>query len=677
MLFVPLAAQEPDPATHPAADPAAEPAVLSGTVLAPDGTPAAGAAVELRRYLLQDTNSLDVRHNRVAQRVERLTCGADGTFHAELPNGLPFELRAQAGRSAVEVVRRVWAGETLTVHLRRSALLEGVVTRKADGRPLRATLRAWAPVTGVELLRGETDEVGHYFFAGLPPETITLEVQPASGKEPDWAKLVLLPGRTLRHDVQVEDMEVLPGRVIDAATLRPIAGAEVSDSWTFDRSVATDAKGDFLLHGVQWEELHAQAPGYGKLCLKPGANPRNVEVALQPGRKVRGRVVDASGKPLANAYVAVTADARVDDVQQTDWLPLFTGPDGAFAFDAVRRDVVHCLFLRRDGHATLLYDFPDDESKRDEIDFGTLTLPAAVYLTGRVTDEHGVPIAGTPVSLGGAQHDRYRFCGGKQAKEPRGGFYVNGRNTVTDSLGRYHFADLGVGRYRLRARVEQVTPRLVGSSVIETETATVVTREGQAVAHQDFTIALGRSLRGGVMTASGGAPPMVALRYGGAGGADAGTLVVATGVPFRLFQLPAGKITLEATPCDFSGAPAAGDGRVAVRVVDMGEANAAAPAQPQTASRGAPLWLCLPEPQWVQAFVVDGTGAPLSGVEVTASGKNGQGLGARRTDDRGSVAFFLGEQSGVRLHVQSAGGSRPVDSELLAPGTANAVLVCR
>ncbi|MEZ5964333.1 MAG: carboxypeptidase regulatory-like domain-containing protein [Planctomycetota bacterium] len=656
----------PIPAQADAGAAAPEPAVLSGTVLLADGTPAAGATVELRRYLLLDTGSIDVVNGHRAQQVLHTTCGDDGTFHAELPRGVPFELRTHAGRSAIEVLRRVYAGETPTIRLRRGALLEGVVTHEADGRPARAQVRAWAPVSGVELLRGETDDAGHYVFAQLPPETITLEVQPDTGKEPGWARLVLVAGRTLRHDVQVERLDPRPGRVIDATTGQPIAGAEVSDSWTFDRVARSDAKGSFELHGPQWDELHARAPGYGKICIAPGAGARDFEVALQPGRKVRGTIVDTAGRPLAGVYVAATADARVGNLQQTDWLPQFTGADGRFAFDAVRRDIPHCLFLRRDGHATLVYDFPHDEAQREEIDFGTLTLPPAIYLTGRVTDEHGVPIVGTPVSLGGNQDDRYRFCDGKQDKDPRGGFYVNGRHTVTDSLGRFHFADLGVGRYRVRARVEQVTPRLVGSSVIETETATVVTKAGQTLARHDFTIKLGRNLRGGVMTASGEAPPPVSLRFGDADQSDgAKPLLVQTGIPFRLFQLPAGKITLEAAPCDAAwGQPLPDDDRVAVRVLDeIGD---------------GPVWLCLPAAQWVQAFVVDAAGKPVVGVEVEATGAGGTRLGTPKTDERGSVSVFLGEEKAARLRLPSAGSEgRPLLSELLAAGTANTVLVRR
>ena len=95
-----------------------------------------------------------------------------------------------------------------------------------------------------------------------------------------------------------------------------------------------------------------------------------------PVHKPADRLHHTASDGLDMVRVHFDADDRIDDIQQTDWLAQFTAADGTFAFDEVRRDIPHCLYLRRDGHATLVYDFPDDEKQRDEIDFGAITMPA-------------------------------------------------------------------------------------------------------------------------------------------------------------------------------------------------------------------------------------------------------------------------------------------------------------
>ncbi|MEE9128081.1 MAG: hypothetical protein V3U11_13175, partial [Planctomycetota bacterium] len=527
------------------------------------------------------------------------------------------------------------------VHLSKPAFLEGIVLQAGTRKPVaNARVRGWSTATHVELLRGATNEAGHFRFSGIMPVGMTLEVLPRDAQSPRWQRLELIAGRNLRCDLTVEAGATLRGVVKDARTGKPIAAAEISDSWTFKRLVRTDTAGRYELRGREYDEIYVRASGYGKQGLRLGDDDE-LNVALEPGRRVSGRIVDTKGKPVASVYVAVVGTERIANQQQTDWEALFTDVDGRFSYASVRRDIPHCLLVRADGFGTLVYDFPENENKRESIDFGSITLPEAVYLGGRVLDERGLPILGTPVTLSGTNADRYRFLArpaGVDPREPRGSFYINIRKTMTDSLGRYHFADLAPGNYRVKARVEEVTPRVVRSSIIESET-TVVRLDGTKPSlRHDFAIKLGRTLRGRMMTPSGQVPPQAQITVQ-VDGEDSGhkPMYLRPGLPFRLFQLPPGRLAITAWPCTRAGMPI-----VDPKTIRAGTRRGVFSAEGIT-------WICYSEPAWVQAFVQDKTGQPVTGVRVVATDATGREVAGRSTDHRGSVSLHVGDGTTVRL----------------------------
>src|SRR5206468_10262632 len=106
------------------------------------------------------------------------------------------------------------------------------------------------------------------------------------------------------------------GRVIDAVTKEPIAGADVGEVMWVLRSVHADAGGEYVYRGVRGQgpvALQARAKGYGPQThiFRSSSNvddlPDHYDFALSQGRRVRGRVVDSGGKAIADAYVAAVA----------------------------------------------------------------------------------------------------------------------------------------------------------------------------------------------------------------------------------------------------------------------------------------------------------------------------------------------------------------------------------
>jgi len=636
-------------------------ATATGIVLLPDGSPAAGATIELRRNLLADTNALDL--DRPWSKPVTITCGEDGTFACELPVGLPHELCATAGGSAIAVAPRVYAGEKLTLQLERPAMVEGVVTDSDGSVVAGATARIHQGESGTRTQVTATDSAGHYAATLLLAGRASIEIHPVDGKPEDYVRVVLSSGRTVRCDVRLAAGERVEGRVVDARTKAAIAGAEVAAEWPFEVTVRTDAEGHFALRrGDGGQELHARAPGYGRLAVRgAGAGPHTIE--LLPARRVRGVVVDASNRPIAGVYVAATASHDAG-MQQIDWVATRTGADGTFQLDA-RADVPHCLFLRADGLGTLVYDFPDDERRADAIDFGRIAMRPAIYLTGRVLDENGAPVVGAPVWCKGTNRDRGRFGGG-DGSTVRGSFYVNGRSTYTDSLGRWHLADVAAGNYEIGARAEEVTPRLVGTVVVEAAPFRARIDGSAPMVQHDFAVTLGRTLRGRVIMPSGGTVPdsIVTLEE-----ADTGRvpLLLHRRESFWMLALPQGDLTLGVGPSDLSGKPTTLAGVMA------------ATRRGVRTDRGV-VTLCLGEAGWVQAFVVDEHGAPVQGARVTAGDAHDQVVAERTTDRYGSAALAVGTVDVVTLVVRRSGaGAGQVDarSDKVATGTSNLVLVVK
>jgi hypothetical protein len=295
-------------------------------------------------------------------------------------------------------------------------------------------------------------------------------------------------------------------------------------------------------------------------------------------------------------------------------------------------------------------------------------------VTGTIADEHGRPIAGAPVTLAGTNSDRARF-GGAGGHE-RGGFYVNRRGTRTDSLGRFHLRDVAPGHYKLEARVDELEDRLVGSSSVEAQPLSLQVGRQAAREQEDFVIPLGRQLVGRVMAPSGAVPPSVTITYTVDGASDGHKpLLVRPGKTFRLFRLSEGELALEAAPCSYLGEPLPTEGgprgvvRHAVR------------------SLAGTVWICLEEDGWVQAFVVDGNGAPVPGARVAVLGADGREIASRASDARGSAAFFVGKAAEVTVVAEPqhadgvAGGAgsgvTAVKSPVVKAGTSNVELVLR
>lgn len=232
-------------------------------------------------------------------------------------------------------------GDGLTFKLRRGITMGGIVVH-ADDQPVEgvtvvATVKKYGPgkraanPTGLEIyyeVPSRTGRNGRWRSDSVPPgaEEVSLQLihpdfvcdgSTTLGNRGRSPKLAALLDRSDRQ-VLLRGLRV-DGRVLDDQG-RPIAGARVVDSTqglTFLPYVwhaATDREGRFHIHLPRGKtvNLTVQAQGYQPAIREVASSQGGptVEFRLPPGRRLRGRVVDPRGKPIAGADITIPSYSR-------------------------------------------------------------------------------------------------------------------------------------------------------------------------------------------------------------------------------------------------------------------------------------------------------------------------------------------------------------------------------
>lgn len=523
---------------------------LTGEVRDVHGRPLPGALVEVRRRASAGTNSLDLVYNRVLHPVGTGETDDRGHFRLSVPEHRPLEVRIRAAGHATAMFDGVFGGEHLLVDLVAGAVLEGRITSKSTGLGMAGVhLRGFA-VGAKDLLAGDTDGSGGFRFAGLPPGPLTLSVEPDVLAAPGWKAVVLEAATVLRIDFALEDGIAIRGQVTDERSGDPIVGALVGAGWTFRRPVTTDTDGRYLLSGFGGPgvyDIHVRASGYGKAQheFEYDAMPTEeveLDFVLPPARAAIGRVVGADGVGREGVYVAGVGTDFSEGGQRHDWDATRTDADGRFRLSNLTPTLRHQLLVRPDGLAVLIFDFPSDEEQHAVLDLGTIELVPAARMVGVVVDGEGQPRPDIPLVLDGRGDAVGRYGG--DPVERLSLSYTENRKSRTDRRGRFHFADLAPGTYRLTARIP-------GSPIAATLSATVT--EGQALDHLVMVIPIGLAIRGHVVDPDGQPCRWVWMRLSGVAlSRGSSTPTTDAEGAFEITGLDPGRYTLHADPSSFN-----------------------------------------------------------------------------------------------------------------------------
>lgn len=522
-------AVRPDPTT-----PSSSERRIRGHVVFEDGSPAVGATVEARSTVGEEGAAL-VGPRGVGELLGSTASDARGEFTIAVGSANRIDLLATHPTRSFAVASGVALDDEPELVLERYAELRGHVRRKADGAPVsNATLRVFRAKESWRERTLQPALDGTYAFTDLVPGHFSVSVESTEYADPDWENVEVAPGQVLQLDFDLLDGVVVRGRVTDATTHEPIAGAEVSAGWTFRSTVTTDAEGRYEYRGfgdVGIHDLHCRARGYGRtetarLSVSAREPERSIDFSLTRAHRARGVLVDRTGTPIAGARVFGFAsefvqvpgsESNVGSMKQLfDLQSTTSGADGSFLLEDLRPDARHALYIEPRSHAIVVYDFPSDELARDEVDFGSLTIASSQRIQGFLTRSNSIPIGRGRVTLRGTNEDRLRFSGDATAVS-RG--FVDERSTITSSAGEFSFDRVAPGNYQL------AYARDAGAVEI---TTTVVVIDGEDLLGTMLVVPADHTIRGRIECEGGTLPKLAnisAIQSDDVFGQDTATLM--------------------------------------------------------------------------------------------------------------------------------------------------------
>lgn len=458
---------------------------VSGTVRAPDGSPA--AAIEV----------VAADGPRVEPRTVTWT-DAQGAFTLEhVPPGprTLWALRpgANVARAAIVVPPEGGRLAGLELAFARGPALTGRVLDEAD-----------EPVAGLFVLLGpfqdasqwvdpvRTDANGRFGFEDLPDPPFSLTLF-GSGTTRLETRIESLDGteRVLR----VQSAASLAGTVLDGTTGSPLPAftlrariavptiADVMDTvaqrWSSPGLPFVDPNGTFRVQGMDLRPgttltVEVSAPGYGThqttrraelapdpaafvLTLFPAATVRGTVRDADDGRPLAGlRVTRAGPDPLAPAFVHVSTRAgeaapSLDPTRDVE-PPVLTDSDGRFTLHDVAPGPLQLAL--GDEFGTLAQDGPFNVPAGATLE-RHIAVRRPAPLTGRATDPDGRAVAGASIRIEAESESHHG---------------ARGRRTTTDAEGRFRLEHVPAGTYRLtwaEQRGSAYIPLLARTIVVE------------------------------------------------------------------------------------------------------------------------------------------------------------------------------------------------------------------
>jgi uncharacterized GH25 family protein len=428
---------------------------LEVTVTGADGKPLPRAAV-----VAQPVSVMFMR-GAWAPVAERLSTDARGVAVAHRGKGRVDVAIGAAGYALVE--QKGISGGSLHLALRREPSRELLVVNPG-GRPIAGAVVLATPSYAPLAI---SDAAGRVALPLAAKESLGIVVEDGAGARARLTLQPLVPGERPRPQrVQLERTAALAGRVIDAESRQPIAGAVVYSAQHLDSWTLTDRAGGYTVErmpvqGRVW--LQAMAAGHfganADLALVEGASRPAPTLALPPASALSGSVTDPKGKPLSDVEVEAAEVQSGPRMMFRARGPVSvrarTDARGRFRLSPLSTDSPQSVRFRRAGYAPLEKEVAP--SAADRFPELHVSLAQGARGVGRVLSAGDRPLPGAKVTLEpveGRPSPMARFRRMREGAKPAA-------EATTDASGRFTLADLAAGRFVLTVEAEGHAPTTV------------------------------------------------------------------------------------------------------------------------------------------------------------------------------------------------------------------------
>jgi protocatechuate 3,4-dioxygenase beta subunit len=434
---------------------------------------------------------------------------ADGTFRlTRLDPQERIEVRfIKEGFAPYTVIKQPLGALAQPLVLDTQTYWEGQVTGP-DGQPVaNAWIRAnQGPQQADGVFIGSiwtetrSDARGHYKLL-VQNDTYELQVTSPAGLVARLPEQVIAAQQRVELNLALKPGIVFRARVVDSETGKPVPGVTLDDWEHPTVKGITDAEGNLQIAGLipGKFEFQVKATGYARwwseecsdesdrrkiensgwqrnfdgLHYELAPNMAPVIITLEKAVRIRGRIVDPNGRPVAGATAGPALTGTGNSLTGDTRYSVETKPDGSFEMLLPASGERNYNLIAHDGGYREWRNWangitePFRTKPGQEIEGFELKLKKPATVRGRVVDAEGIPVALREVRAQAADFRENRYY------DP---------TTRTDAEGRFEIKFIRSGKHRV-----QVAPYTNPLGHPEASWLTEIA-EGQVVESPDLTI---------------------------------------------------------------------------------------------------------------------------------------------------------------------------------------------
>ncbi len=300
--------------------------------------------------------------------------------------------------------------DDVKVEVSKGVLLEFKVTEEKTGKPVEKASVSARDERSKEWASGITNAEGIALIRVMPGQhTIGGPYKQGYSSKSSQETITVAGGATRRIELTLDEARKVTGVVRDPDG-EPVDGAKVSVLPGGIRDISCDSEGKFEIIWDRsfWDERETVFCFVARdeehnlaLAMEIGDGTKTLDVKLEPGVVLAGKVVDPDSEGIGDAQLRLM-------LHVSNWGTSLgrgevkTNDDGTFEIKAIPSKHRYNINVNAKGYGSNQSDINTDEAVDNRLDVGAISLAVAnLSLTGQIVDAEGNPVANADVRSGG------------------------------------------------------------------------------------------------------------------------------------------------------------------------------------------------------------------------------------------------------------------------------------